>query len=280
METRAERSAHDPDRLHGAALAGRVLYGDDFDAARIEEWFRDEELAYFELGPSEPNQHRYGYHEINRRHGYSAVEGLRFRHVLGIGAAYGEELLPVIDRCDALTILEPAPGFVSTAIRGVPVTYVKPQPSGNLPFPDRSFDLVTCFGVLHHIPNVSHVVGEVGRCLSPGGYALIREPITSMGDWRNPRRGLTRHERGIPLALFRQIIRDNGFEVVRETLCMFSLTSRLRYLVREPVYNVRWIVELDAFLAKLPVWSKCYHATSFFRKLRATSVFVVLRKAG
>jgi ubiquinone/menaquinone biosynthesis C-methylase UbiE len=53
---------------------------------------------------------------------------------------------------------------------------VKPSTDGALPFPDASFDLVTCLGVLHHIPKVSFALCELYRCLTPGGFALVREP--------------------------------------------------------------------------------------------------------
>ena len=95
-------------------------------------------------------------------------------------------------RSTSSAISAPSDAFTRQRVFGVPCHYVKPVESGNLPFDDACFDLLTCFGVLHHIPNVSHVVGELARCLKPGGYALMREPVISMGDWRQPRAGLTR----------------------------------------------------------------------------------------
>ena len=68
------------------------------------------------------------------------------------------------------------------------------------------FDLIVCFGALHHIPNVSRIIGEFYRCSEKGGYVLMREPIISMGDWTKKRKGLTRRERGIPLKILRDII--------------------------------------------------------------------------
>jgi ubiquinone/menaquinone biosynthesis C-methylase UbiE len=43
----------------------------------------------------------------------------------------------------------------------------------NLPFPDKSFDIIYSFGVLHHTPGTEKAINEVHRCLRPGGKAII-----------------------------------------------------------------------------------------------------------
>lgn len=77
---------------------------------------------------------------------------------------------------------------------------------GKISFEDNSFDLITSFSVLHHVPNVSFVISELVRVLSKDGYLLIREPIHSMGDWSVKREGLTKNERGIHYKLLEQFI--------------------------------------------------------------------------
>ena len=259
-------------------LTGAKLYGDDFTEDQIRQWFRDEEQGYYNLGSNNKEQYAYGYHALNVHHGYSVLPDRKFKHVLGLGSAYGDELYPILDKSSHVTILEPADGFSRDLVRGIPVNYVKPDPSGNLPFESGTFDLISCLGVLHHIPNVSKVVREIFRCLEPGGYALIREPIHSMGDWRKPRPGLTRRERGIPLNIFRKIIQESGFEVIREKKCMFSLTARLHFMMRTPVYGNKLVVFIDDLISNLPIWPTRYHATNAIYKLRPTSVFFVLRR--
>lgn len=259
-------------------FSGKQLYGNDFTQAEIDRWFADENDGYFALTKERPETYSYGYHALNIRHGFSLLPNQRFDHVLAVGAAYGNELAPIMKNCEKITILEPADGFKSTTVDGIPVTYEKPLSSGVIPFQSASFDLLLCLGVLHHIPNVGMVLNECYRVLKPGGFALLREPTISMGDWRKPRRGLTKHERGIPLNIFRELISDSNFRIIHERRCMFSLTPHLRHLFSGSVYNNAMIVALDEFMCALPIFSNVYHPRSSFQKLRATSAFFVLDK--
>lgn len=273
---RAGDISSDGDRMDNY-FSGKKLYGDDFSALEVADWFKDEEKGYFDLEERD-SKADYGYSALNWQHGFRFISHRTFQRVLGVGSAYGHELYPILGNAGSIVVLEPADGFHSGDLKGVPIDYVKPLADGQLPFKKGEFDLVTCFGVLHHIPNVSKVLGEIYRCLRPGGCVLIREPTISMGDWRYPRKGLTSRERGIPIMIFRQMINECGFLIKRETRCMFSLTSRLRMLVRKPAYNSKTIVLLDKMFCALPIWSNAYHAVNNFQKLRPTSVFYLLEK--
>lgn len=254
---------------------GKTLYGDDFSSDQTQAWFRDEEEAYYRL-PTERAAGVYAYHARNWRHGFRHLpRNVSFEHVLCFGGAYGDELRPILGRTKRVTILETASEFQNPKFE-----YVKPDGSGRMPFADNSFDLVTCFGVLHHIPKVSAVVSEMARCTKPLGWQLICEPTHSMGNWDRPRHMLTPHERGIPLAILRKIVTDAGLQIVRQRRCMFSLTSRFQFLLpkRSFVFNTDWITVLDDYVSNLPLWSERYHAANVFQKLRPWALFLVLRK--
>jgi SAM-dependent methyltransferase len=259
-------------------LSGQALYGDDFTAQEIESWYADEAEGYADLGSREAASYRYGYHGWNRVHVYDRLAGRSFRNVLGFGSAYGDELLPLMDQVDAITIVDPSSAFNHDAIRGKPVRYIKPHPSGRLDIPAGTFDLITCFGVLHHIPNVSFVIQEFARVLAPGGVLAIREPIVSMGDWRKPRRGLTRRERGIPLQILDSIVSSTGLKTTARSLCGFPPVAKLGLLgIRHP-YNSRLLARIDAICCRIVAWNIHYHPSNRLQQLGPTSAFVVLEK--
>ncbi|WP_082909269.1 class I SAM-dependent methyltransferase [Mycolicibacterium iranicum] len=258
-------------------FSGNEIYGDNFDQAQIDAWFADEQEGYANLGAAEHGtESDYGYHALNRRLGFRYLPAGTIDSALGLGSAYGLEFLPIADRLQSITILEPSSQLRGTQLRNVPLNYVDPLPSGDIPFADDSFQLVLSLGVLHHIPNVSHVVSEIGRILAPRGHALIREPVTSMGDWRKARLGLTARERGIPRALLEDAIKSASMDIVQATPCMFPTTRRLaRYGWG---FGSARGVRVDAALSALTKWNNRYHATAKWHKLRPNSVFYVTEK--
>lgn len=260
-------------------FSGEKLYGEDFTLDQIEEWFKEEQDGYANLGARDRQNYRYVYHQLNMRHGYSYLGVRRFKHALGIGSAYGDEFLPIAGQVDFITMIDPSDAFSATKeINSVPCEYYKPNIDGSMSFKSDSFDLITSLGVMHHIPNVSRVMKECSRCLGLGGVMLIREPIMSMGDWTRPRPGLTKRERGIPLKIFEEIIMDVGFTIKHKALCIFPVIPKIANKIGIAAYNNSALVWLDDVLSKVFSWNTIYHRTNFVAKLGPTSVYFVLEK--
>ena len=61
------------------------------------------------------------------------------------------------------------------ALNDVPITQIdlNTQP---LPYPDASFDLVTCSEVLEHVENYRSVLREIHRVLKPNGLMVVTTP--------------------------------------------------------------------------------------------------------
>jgi SAM-dependent methyltransferase len=72
-----------------------------------------------------------------------------------------EDLLPAGTRCIGLDV-EGNPYGVADVIS-----------NELLPFPDESFDLVTCIQAFHYMPDAEHAVSEFARVLRPDGTVLV-----------------------------------------------------------------------------------------------------------
>lgn len=264
-----------------AYFTGSILYGDDFSIDEIEKWYEIEAEGYADLGSKDYTKYSYSYHAVNQVHGFSKLSNQKFEKVLGFGSAWGDEFEPLVNMIFNLTIIEPSDNLRSTNIGGLIPNYVKPSISGKLEFDDNSFDLITSFGVLHHIPNVSFVLGELIRVLKPGGYLLLREPIISMGDWRNSRPGLTKNERGIPVSHFDIIFENKSVHVVSKQYC-FSGTSFLQKILKKilnrPLHSYKLYVLLDKYLSKMLKSNVKYHTESRLQRICPQSIFYVVKK--
>jgi SAM-dependent methyltransferase len=262
-------------------ISGDAVYGDDFDINQIKNWYDEETEAYANLGSKEAEEYVYGYHALNTLHGFNYIKDKKFDNVLGMGAAWGHEFFPIIDKIKNLYIIEPSDNLRSEQLGDVIPKYVKPAVSGKLEFEDNSFDLVTCFGTIHHTPNITFILQELHRVTKPGGYILLREPIISMGDWTKPRKGLTRNERGIPLKVFRKIFSDLKMEVINEGFC-FCMTAFFQRtwskFSKKAIFTHKSYVWFDKWLSKLMQGNLHYHATKKLERIAPQSVFYVLRK--
>ncbi len=262
-------------------LTGDKLYGDDFTNDEIRVWFEHEAEAYANLSKNRPvedvNTSNYGYHILNNLHGYRHIKLKENSVALGIGAAYGAEFIPIANKLKEIHILEPSDQLISKKLGDIPLHYEKPDISGKLIYPNDHFDIITCFGTLHHIPNVSYVISEMARVLKPGGYILIREPIISMGDWSTDRKGLTKYERGIPLPIFRKLIKQFGLITVKESPC-FTMIFFFQKLFKKNLYDKKWYMIFDAFLSKMLLFNYTYHARNKLQRLAPSNVFYVLKK--
>jgi SAM-dependent methyltransferase len=266
-------------------LSGEVLFGDDFSKEEIIKWYDEEKEGYASLPSTELDLLKKGvylYENLNRLHAFEHLpENIFFNQALGIGSATGEEFLPIIDRIENITILEPSDNLIQASKINKQIQYVKPNKLGEMPFENNSFDLVTCFGVLHHIANVSFVFSEIHRVLRPGGIFIFREPIISMGDWRNHRVNLTKNERGLPVSFIDQKIQENNFEVLNESYCITGtsfLSKFLRPFLNYPLVYYRLYLKLDKAISGLLKNKVKYHTENKFRRVYPSAKYFIIKK--
>ena len=207
-------------------------------------------------------------------HGFRRLPpGRQFNRVLAFGGGDGQEILPVLDQAKQVTVIDASglPLYKILAKWGAEMR--EPTKDGSIAEPDGAFDLITCFGVLTYLPDPIASFAEFRRCLAPGGWLLLREPIVAMNLEQPEHAGLGRYGRGLPLALLDDLVQQ-GFTVCYRALCGVALT---RYIGSNP-FNNPYAIRVDAALARLFAWNVHYRATKQWHRLRPKAAAYVLQR--
>lgn len=247
-----------------AELSGRSLYGEGLDDAALAEWLAAEAEGYAGL-VGEAAESRTA--ALTRHHLLPHLPPGPFPLALALGPGTGGDYAALAGRVGRFIAIEPARSLWRSALAGAPAEFREPTLRGTIDLPDASLDLAVGFGVLHYIPNVSEVLTEVARALKPGAPLILREPIGWLGDFRRPRPGLTRHERGIPHRLMDRLLAEAGLTVAAKSFASFPGPRELAWrLGHNPWDHAGW-VRLDALLARVMAWNAGYRRQKLRQKL-------------
>ena len=153
-----------------------------------------------------------------------------------------------------------------------------------MPYPDGTFDLVTCLDVLEHTADHDRTLAELRRVIAPGGHLIVTVPayqlLWSAHDEAN------RHYRRYRSGVLREAARTGDWEVVRDThfnsllLPPLALVRILRKARRggrgrsELTFTPAW---LDGLLAS-PFRIEAFLIRHGVRLPAGLSVLAVLRK--
>jgi len=160
-----------------------------------------------------------------------ATRGRRGLVALDVGCGAGLSLIRLAGHREIGRVvgLEPDPGALRLARlhRGFEVI---PGSALELPFPDQTFDVVTCFDVLQHLPDGGDLVAsrEIARVLRPGGLAVVRSNATVLGPGRG--RGGSAYRLGELVG----VLRDADLEILRSSYAngLPSLAQEIRGRLR------------------------------------------------
>lgn len=255
------------------------LIGDDYTLEEIQQWYKEEEEAYAQLyGVHNTDPQTFNYKNMDVLYGYNKIPNKKYHNVLGLGSAWGYEFLPYIDNIENITIIESSEAMISKKIGNITPKYVKASIFGNIDMPDNSMDLITCFSVLHHIPNVSFVLSELLRILKPGGFLLIREPVHSMELGSNSRMGLTKNERGIPSFYIKKIVEENHCKIIKSSYHYFIHSYLDRKLKGANFLNSRFFLRIDHVLSEMFSWNIHYSAKNKFQRIAPQNCYYIITK--
>ena len=276
-----------PREVSEGVRTGRVLAGDDFTDQQLSTWFSQEREAFFQQddGNSDVDPWYAYMRFVNETLGFSRVSSVAAdaNSVLVIGPGSGIEIKTFAERHPDwhLHLLEASSNFrVALKDRWPWAVVLEPATSGDIGLKSDSQSLVCAFSVLHHIPNVSKVVKEVGRILRPGGVFLVREPCSSMGDWRFPR-SATPNERGIGRDLLVAFAKRAGLEVdTKPVPILFEpLNKALRCSIGYSAISFSLLYRVDRVVSWFAAFNDYYWRDSWYKKFGPSSYFYVFRKS-
>ena len=258
------------------------LTGNDFNQEEIKKWYEEEEKYHnqFTGGRNSSDEYWSIYEEFNRR--YAINNFVKFSkeiRVLSFGCAEGSDTAKLYkEQKFRLYGLEASEQLITAFKDGFPeAEIVKANIDGKIDYSTDFFDFIFCFGVLHHIPNVSFVLKEFHRVLKEGGIAVIREPICWMYSGDKRPEDLSPNERGIPVEFFREEFSNLNFEILR---IKYSYYKPLMHFVRKS--PVCWkfpslIFRIDNILSRIPN-RKNYFGRNLSDKFNAGCAYYVIKK--
>ena len=106
------------------------------------------------------------------------VEGKEYSNILDIGCGDGSISVPLLNARSRLTLLDISDAMLSRARSRVPTdlisraTFVN-QDFMEVPFEEKTFDLLICVGVLAHVASPSKVIAKLASLLTPGGTLIL-----------------------------------------------------------------------------------------------------------
>jgi len=149
-------------------------------------------------------KHNYLHYWDGRQYEHNAEEiairkllrGRHFRSAVDVGGGYGRLCLLLENYADKVTLAEPSQQQLDIAadfLKGHPEIDRQLVQAADMPFKTGSVDLLTMVRVMHHLPDPAPEFQEIGRVLSPDGYAIIE--VANYLHIRNRLKHLSRHER-------------------------------------------------------------------------------------
>ncbi|MCX4028807.1 class I SAM-dependent methyltransferase [Endozoicomonas sp. SM1973] len=265
---------------------GTCLVGDNFNDDQLKCWFLQEKEAFFEgdAGNSEIDPWYEYMHYVNECLGFEHIIKTKMNLdsilVLGPGAGKEIEKFSKLYKNCTLNFLEASENFqkiLQKRFHGSNIIF--PKITGDIELDDNTQNLVCAFSVLHHIPNVSKVIEEVARVVKIGGYFLVREPCSSMGDWRYPR-SATPNERGISRNMMVNITKQTGFILDKRPIPIIfePLNKVLKKTIGFRMLPYPMLYKIDRIFSWLISYNDHYWRDSWYKKIGPSSYFYIFRK--
>lgn len=174
---------------------------------------------------------------------------LPFQEILEVGGGQGGLTALLYPQAN-ITNIDLDPRYAEAPCNQQPQVKFVCGDATKLPFPDASFDAVTMFDVLEHVPDDRAAIAEALRVLRPDGYLLVSTPKDNwrfpyyavmkpicpneaevMAEWGHVRRGYAREtlEAMVPLPCEAYNTFINPLTVINHDVAFSKLPDLVRY---------------------------------------------------
>lgn len=279
-----------PEIKNGCALAG-----DDYDQEKLKRWYAVEAETEYDvinnnsaplIGEEKGNDvwHQYA-RMVNENLGFSKMVFDKNASIslLVLGPASGEEIEKFVDEHKEINLnfIEASQSYQSILRKKYPESNIfAPSISGDIELEDGTQNVVIAFSVLHHIANVSFVLSEIFRVMAKNGFLLIREPCSSMGDWRYHRKLPSLNERGISYSWMMKKAKEVGFVTMCKPVPILYAPFHT-FLNRTHLGDflpLNWYYFIDRTVSYAARICDYYWRDVFYKKFGPSSYFYVFLK--
>ena len=276
-----------PDQITKGIKSGDILAGDSFPTRKLEEWYEQEKEAFYESeGTVSENDLWYTYMRYTNRilvfnlvsKKYPMDDGAIL--FLGTGSGIEADEFYQSHPLWKFTFLESSSSYKSILhAKFIKSVVIEAAIEGHINVDDNSQDIICAFHVLHHIANVTLVMSELHRVVKHGGLVIIREPCSSMGDWRF-QRSATPNERGISKKYMLKAASSIGFKCYKQPIPVVlepinKFLRKINMLERIP-FRVVYII--DRILSLLFSINDQYWRDTWYKKIGPSSYLYVFQK--
>lgn len=159
------------------------------------------------------------------------------RYELGIDLATGPGFtaFAIAEFCETVVASDIAESMLDqarkiAAERGIENVRFEPVDAQNIPYPESTFDIVTCRTAPHHFPDIGKFLSEVHRILRPDGVFLLCDTTTSedpdLADWHQRAEAARdpSHVLAPSPSQWRDLVDKTGFQITHERATQVNLT--------------------------------------------------------
>ena len=203
--------------------------------------------------------HSRGYQRLVREF-IEIVNPMEGESLLDVGCGTGAFINQLKSMLLSVTGIDLSSNSISMALAASPWCSWTVGDAESLPFADKSFDILTFSGILHHLPDLAKILGESRRVLKPGGRVFGYDPNgrnPAMWLYRSPmsplhsRAGVTVNERLLLAEEVETSLAEAGFT---DVACSAISGVSFKYVESSLVKRLLGIYNfMDSCLDKTPL---------------------------